>query len=222
MSGPEHPGDDPTRRIDPEERDATRPVAGSEWGRSADATRRIDPVEGGAADRAEAAEQPHETAPGEPGRGRHGRGALVATGIMGLLVGVVAAFLLFALGTSDPTEDMAAQERITELEIQLEEREAEIAELEARLAEAEAAAGERDADLEQQRDALEERSRVLDDRQQALDERQAALDDREATIADREARVREAEEDGDGLELDEETARTIVDRIVDTIRDLLP
>lgn len=160
-------------------------------------------------------------------------------GLGGALLGFVLAFVVVALGTSGdaPADDgqlAAAQERIETLEAELAQRDAAVADLEAqrdeletRLAEAEVAAGEGAADVEAQRQALDERAAALDERAAAIEEREAALDQREAELGDTPpadpAEPGEGLFPGDGLpELDGETADTIVDRIIEELRDLLP
>jgi hypothetical protein len=257
MSDPNQP--DPTRRIDPDatqrhdpdatrrvDPEATRRVEGPGQGAGADQqhTQRIAPVAGaeaweGTADpraasadaRYEDAEEPAGAAPDEPGRDRRRD---LAFGAGGLLLGFLLAFVIIALGTNDRGDGgvAAADERVEELEFELEERDARIGALEAQVAEAEAAAGESDADIEAQRQALEERSQALDDRVDRIDERSMALDRREAELDDREQALAEREQqadeptDGDGEnggllpDLDTEEVETFIERILERIRDL--
>jgi hypothetical protein len=176
--------------------------------------------------------------------GRRGRD--LAFGVGGLVLGFLIAVIVIALGTSDRTAggEPADSERIQELEAGLAERDAAIGELEAQVAEAQAAAGATDADAEAQRqalderaqaldarvDAIDERSTALDQREAQLDQRQSELDQREADLAERERQTEQpadggetdGDEDGEGLlpDLDTEEVETIIDRLLDRIREL--
>jgi hypothetical protein len=261
MSDPNQP--DPTRRIDPDatqrhdpdaarraDPDATRRVDEAGQGAIADQqhTQRIAPATGagaweGTADPSRPSgdawqddtEDPAGAALDEPEPERDRRRDL-AFGAGGLLLGFLLAFLVIALGTSDrgDGEVAAADERVEDLEFELEERDARISALEAQVAEAEAAAGESDADIEAQRQALEERSQALDERVDRIDERSLALDRREAELDERERAIAEREQqadepadgDGDGEnggllpDLDTDEVETFIDRILERIRDL--
>jgi hypothetical protein len=259
VSDPNQP--DPTRRIDPDatrrhdpdatrgaDPDATRRVDAAGQGASADQqhTQRIAPATGtgaweGTADPnrpsgdawQDDTEDPAGAPPDEPERDRRRD---LAFGAGGLLLGFLLAFLVIALGTSDRGDGdvAAADERVEELEFELEERDARVSALEAQVAEAEAAAGESDADIEAQRQALEERSQALDERVDRIDERSMALDRREAELDEREQALAEREQqadepaDGDGEgenggllpDLDTDEVETFIDRILERIRDL--
>ena len=161
---------------------------------------------------------------------RPGRDATFA--LIGLIVGVIVAFIIIALGSGDAVdevaeEDPAAAAQVEELEAQVEERDAQIEDLEAQLAEAEAAAGERDEDIQAQQDALDDRAEGLDQRAAQLDEREAALNEREAAIEQREAEADQPADEpddgnGNGLDTDDltEDAETIIDEVLSRIRDL--
>jgi septal ring factor EnvC (AmiA/AmiB activator) len=177
-------------------------------------------------------DEPDHTRSGAPRRRpprRTGRDLLI--GASAAIFGFLLAFVLVALGTSDPAPDgelAAAQERIRTLEAEVGERDARVGDLEARLAEAEAAAGDRAADVEAQRRALDDRAASLDERARNLDAREAALEERERAVAERERRVAEAEGEpptGDPAppgvpSIDEEAARSIVERVLEQIREV--
>lgn len=228
VSEHERPGDDPTRRIPPDE-------AAGAGGWDEDATRRIDPSQEptrvepgppptdptqqayadpwyGEPEAEEVEEEPLE----EEARGvTRGRAALysLATFALGF---VVALFLVAAFGEDPAVEDEADAERIAELEEEVAERDEEIAALEGQLEDQEAeleaardALDDADADLAEAREALDERAAALDDRESQLDERAAGLDERaaelderEAAIEQRETALAEAEEDDD-VDLDD-------------------
>ncbi|HUH06373.1 MAG TPA: hypothetical protein VML96_01070 [Egibacteraceae bacterium] len=164
-----------------------------------------------------------------PRRERPRRGRELLFAVIGALIGVAAAFVIIALGTADGSADdpatVAAQDRIAALDAALAERDAQVAELETRVAEAEAAVGERAEDIEAQRQALDDRAAALDDRARALDEREAAAEQREAELAERErtgtpATPEDPAAPGDDAPIDEETAQTIIDRVIDQIREM--
>jgi hypothetical protein len=219
MSGP---ADDPTRRLgDRSTDDPTRRLDGDSGAH--DPTRRLERPGAPPAD-----PRLREPAPEEEPRGRGGRDAVV--GLIGVLLGVVLALVVVALGTRGPAADgdlAAAQQRATALEAELAERDAQIAELEARLAEAEAAAGARAEDVEAQRQALQERATALDDRAAGLDQRQAAVEERERRLAEREAAEQpgtpaapDEPEGGGRPQIDVEEAQNAIERLLDRIREL--
>lgn len=181
-----------------------------------------------------------------------GREAIIglAGAIIGFILAFVVVALGTG-GSPDDGQATAAEERIAALEeelgerdAQLAEREAELAErdaaiteLETRVADAEAAAGEGAAALESQRQALDQRAAALDERAAALDARETALEEREAELGQApppdpgDAPAGEepgAEQPGDGIlpddlpQIDGETAETIVERVIERIRELLP
>lgn len=204
--------------------DATRPIPRRSPDDGADQTRQVEPPPGSGehastpAGEGLASDEPAD----EPSSSR---ARTFAIGAFGAVIGFIIAFVVVALGLSDPAPDgqlAAAQEEIEQLEASLEERDAQVAELEARLVEAEAAAGARDEDAEAQRQALDERATILDERQDALEERAAALERRADELDERERAIadREDADDGAPLPIDEETAEGIIDRIVEQIRDL--
>jgi hypothetical protein len=192
---------------------------------------------------------PAQDAVEEEPEGRRGRDLAFGVGglVLGFLIAVIVIALGTSDRTPEG-EAAVGTERIEELEAGLAERDAAIAELEAQVAEAQAAAGASDADAEAQRQALDERAQALDDRVDAIDGRSTALDQREAELEQRQAeldqrerdladREQQAEEPGDGGEtdgggdgddggegllpdLDTEEVETIIDRLLDRIRDL--
>ncbi len=223
--GPDDAADDPTRATTPDQTEQMAPATGAG-----------QPWEGVAQPRADAPSQPPPPGEGDPHEQgldddeppkRPGRDTAFALG--GLIVGVIIAFIVIALGSGDPVDEPAAPDeeleaRVEALEAELEERDAQISDLEAQLAEAEAAAGERDEDIAAQQEALDERATGLDQRAEQLDQREAALDEREAALEEREAEADEPADDPDDPDdpTDElvEDAETIIDEILERIRGL--
>jgi hypothetical protein len=246
--------EDQTRRLDDGDLGADRTRRLDQGDQDHDRTRRLDQGDTahGAYPHEEVGADEHHLAEGAPLEeeavyeeaeepSRRGRDAII--GLAGLLLGVVLAFVLVALGTRTPgtdpeTADAAAlQERIAELEAQVDEQAAQVAGLEAQLADEDVATDQRAADLEAQRQAQEQRSAALDARAQALDEREAALDRRaaepppvappppDAPVTDPAPDEPPADEQpGGGLpslpDIDTEQAETIIERVLEQIRDL--
>lgn len=224
MSPTDTPDDAATRRIDPSGQPTSRvsPPAG--------ATRRMPPP---------APADPASNAPtqvmGVPAGGAghddfdgngdegHSRGRTFVIGLIGAVIGFAAAFVVVALFTPG-TETDVSDEQLAAMEAQLEDRDAQIADLEARVADAEALAGGREQDLDAQQRALDERAAALQEWSDALSDREAAVARREAAVAERESSTDDSPPaDNDGLDLpslDDEAVDTIVQRVLDGLRNL--
>lgn len=251
MNRPDDPDRDLTRPIDPPPAPSSPPPSPPPPPPSAPAAPRTDPsarppsfeqdptvVSGWA----EPGEHAHAVTPSGEGaprsRGRRFRRGFVIW-LVGAVVGFAAAFVVVALGTGDPTDgELAAEQRIAELEAELEQRDAQLADLEAQLAEAEAAAGAREEDIEAQRRALDERTEVLDEWAQTLAVREADVAEREAELAARQGQLEELRrqvEDASDVELpevdlpdldlpelpdvDDGLVDTIVERVLEQLRE---